>query len=81
VVTFFQLQLPISYFNDLFFGVSLLLAVGTITLLITLEITSSYHGITNAVVNRNKIRNAAVATSVLFLAIISIRVIAFLLNP
>jgi hypothetical protein len=70
------MQLPLLNFLD----VSLLLAVGAIILLITLELTSPYQGITRLTVNRKRLRNVAVAVAVLFLITVSIRVVGIVFN-
>ncbi|MDR2720462.1 MAG: hypothetical protein LBC03_06645 [Nitrososphaerota archaeon] len=57
------MQLPPLIFSDL----AILLAVGTIALLITIELSSPYYGQTNLSLNRTKLKNAAYTTGVLFL--------------
>jgi hypothetical protein len=70
------MQLPPLTFLD----VSLLLALGALILLITLELTSPYHGITRLAVNRRKLRNVSILVAALFLITISIRLIGLLFN-
>jgi hypothetical protein len=70
------MQLPVLNFLD----VSLFLAIGAIILLITLELTSPYHGITRLTVNRRRLRTVAVIVGVLFLVTVSMRVIGIVFN-
>lgn len=65
------MQLPPLLFTD----VSLLLAVGSIVLLITAELSSPYYGQTGLKINRQKLRNVAYAVGVVFLITVVIRVI------
>jgi hypothetical protein len=68
------MQLPPLIFSDL----SLLLAVSTITLLITTELSSAYYGRTNFSLDRNKLKNAAYATGMLFVITAAITIIQIL---
>ncbi len=70
------MQLPPVTFLD----ITLLLALGALILLITLELTSPYHGITRLVVNRRRLRNVTMVVAALFLVTISIRVIGIIFN-
>lgn len=54
--------------------VSLLLAVVAIILLITSELLSPYYGRVNILINRKRLRNAAMLMSVLFLGTVAIRI-------
>ena len=65
-----QLPIPPLTLSDL----SLLLALGGIILLITAELTSPQYGLTNLTINKKKLRNAALTTGFLFLAIIVIKI-------
>ncbi len=65
------MQLPPFTFSDL----TLLLAVGAISLLITSELASSQHGLTNLTINKKKLRNATITVSLLFLVTIVIQII------
>ena len=64
-----------------FWDVSLWLAITAIILLITSEMLSPYYSRINIHINRNKLRNAALGISILFLGTIVIRVISILLGP
>jgi len=54
---------------------SLWLAITAIILLITSELLSPYYGRINVYINRKRLRNAALAVSILFLATLVIRII------
>ena len=64
-----------------FTEISLFLAATSITLLVTSELLSPYYGKTNLKINTKRLRNAALATSTLFLATVATRVISIILNP
>ena len=64
-----------------FWDISLLLAITAIILLITSEMLSPYHGKINIRVNRKKLKNAAFAVSILFLATVAIRIISIIIAP
>jgi hypothetical protein len=53
---------------------SLVLAITAIVLLITSEILSPYYGPSNLKINRKRLRNAALTTSILFLITVAIRI-------
>jgi hypothetical protein len=59
---------------------SLLLAITAIVLLVTSELLSPYYGRANLKISKKRLRNAAITTSILFLATVAIRVIAIILN-
>jgi hypothetical protein len=65
------MQLPPLTFLDL----SLLLTVDAIILLIIAELASPHYGLTNLTINKKKLRNAALTTSLLFLVTVAIRII------
>jgi uncharacterized protein involved in response to NO len=65
------MQIPPLSFSDL----SLLLALGAIILLITAELASSYYGHTKLIVNKERLRNAALIIGIIFLFIVATRVI------
>jgi len=58
--------------------VSLLLAVCAAILLVTSELLSPAYGRTGIRINRNKLKNTAIAFSTLFLATVVIRVLTIL---
>jgi hypothetical protein len=66
------MQFPPLTFSDL----SLLLVVGTIILLITVELTSPHYGLTNLTINKKKLRNVALTTCLLFLITVAIKIIS-----
>ncbi len=67
------MQLPPIAFSDLTF----LLAVGAIVLLIIAELSSSSQ-LKNLTINKKKLRNAALATGVLFLITVGITIIGII---
>jgi len=60
--------------------ISLLLAVTAIILLVASELLSPYYGRANLKINKKRLKNAAITTSILFLATVAIRVISIILN-
>jgi len=60
--------------------ISLWLAIAAIILLITSEILSPQYGKINIRINRKKLRNSALAISILFLTTIAIRIINIILT-
>ena len=60
--------------------ISLLLAVTAIILLITSELLSPYYGKVNLKINKTRLRNSALATSILFLVTVALRIISIILN-
>jgi hypothetical protein len=60
--------------------ISLLLAVESIVLLVTSELISPYYGAANLKISKKKLRNAAIAISVLFLVTVAVRITGILLN-
>ena len=60
--------------------VTLLLAVGVIVLLLTIELSSPNYGQTNLAVDRKKLKNAAYVTGGLFLVTAGITIIQILLR-
>jgi hypothetical protein len=71
------MQLPPLTFSDL----SLLLAVGAISLLVASELASFQYGLTNLTLNKKKLRNAALTTGLLFLVTIAIQIINIIISP
>ena len=60
--------------------ISLWLAVTAIILLITSEIISPYHGKTNITINKKRLRNTALAVSILFLITVAVRITSIIIN-
>jgi hypothetical protein len=54
--------------------------VGAIILLIAAELASPHYGLTNLTVNKKKLRNMALALSILFLIIVAIKIIGMFIN-
>lgn len=63
-----------------FWDISLLLAIIAIMLLEASEILSPHYGKINIMINRKRLRNAALATSIIFLITVAIRIIDILLK-
>jgi hypothetical protein len=57
-----------------FWDISLLLAVTAIILLITSELASPYYGKTNLIIKKRRLRNIALAVSIVFLITVAIRI-------
>ncbi|MDH5266430.1 MAG: hypothetical protein OEW62_01985 [Candidatus Bathyarchaeota archaeon] len=57
-----------------FWDISLWLAVTAIILLTTSELTSPYYGKTNLLINKKRLKNAALTTGTLFLITVAIRI-------
>jgi hypothetical protein len=64
-----------------FSDISLWLAVMAMILLITSILISSYHGKTNLLINKKRLRNAAIIVSILFLITIVIRMVTIMTSP
>ena len=54
--------------------VSLVLAVTAIVLLVTSEVLSPYYGAANLKINKKRLKNSAITTSILFLVTVAIRI-------
>jgi hypothetical protein len=65
------MQLPPVNFSD----ISLLLAVSTIVILITIEISSTYYGRTNLILERQKLQTVGICIFAAFLVAVAIQVI------
>jgi hypothetical protein len=61
--------------------ISLLLAICAMVLLVTSELLSLHYGRAGIKINRNKLKNTAIAFSILFLATVAIRIVYILINP
>ena len=66
------MQLPLVDFTDL----SIFLAISGILLLVTAQISPAFFKLTDTVVDKKKLDNAAVITGVMFLATVVIRVMS-----
>jgi hypothetical protein len=64
-----------------FWDVSLLLAVCALVLLVTSELLSPHYGRTGIKINKNRLKNAALTVSILFLATVAIRIVSILIGP
>lgn len=63
-----------------FWDISLLLAITAIILLITSELISPYYGKVNIFINKKRLINVGLATSILFLATVAIRIISIIVT-
>jgi hypothetical protein len=63
-----------------FWDISLLLAITALILLITSELLSPYYGKITIVINKKRLKNAAMTASMLFLATVAIRIAGIILN-
>lgn len=70
------MQFPLSFWD-----ISLWLAVTAIILLITSELTSPYYGKTNILINKKRLKNAALTMGVLFLITVAIRIYEIIISP
>jgi len=64
-----------------FWDVSLWLAVTAIILLITAELTSPYYGKTKLLIDKKKLRKAALTMGILFLITVAIRIYQIITAP
>jgi len=64
-----------------FWDISLWLAVTAIILLITSELISPYYGKTNLLINKKRLRQVAIAVSVLFLITVALRFYDIIISP
>ena len=60
--------------------VSLVLAVTAIVLLVTSEILSPYYGASSLKINKKRLRNSAITTSIMFLVTVAIRIATMILG-
>jgi len=63
-----------------FWDISLWLAITAIILLITSEFTSPYYGKTNLLINKKRLKNAALTTGTLFLITVAIRIYEIIIS-
>jgi len=61
-----------------FWSLSLLFAITAIILLITSELLSPHYGRMNIKINRKRLKNTAMAFSIVFLATVAIRIISII---
>ncbi|MEM2738683.1 MAG: hypothetical protein QXK93_06840 [Candidatus Bathyarchaeia archaeon] len=64
-----------------FWDISLLTAITAIILLITAEMLSPHYGKVNIIINRKKLKNAAITFATIFLLTVAIRIVNILLTP
>ena len=64
-----------------FWDISLWLAVTAIILLVTSELISPYYGKTNLLINKKRLKNAALTTGILFLITVDIRAYEIVISP
>jgi len=65
-----MMQFPLTLWD-----ISLWLAIVSIILLITAELISPHYGQTSILIDKKRLRNAALTTSLLFLITVAIRII------
>jgi hypothetical protein len=70
------MQIPLTFWD-----ISLWLAITAIILLITAELISPYYGQTNILINKKKLKNAALITAILFLITVAIRIYGIITAP
>jgi hypothetical protein len=64
-----------------FWDISLLLAITAIMLLITSELLLPHYGRVNILINKKKLKNAAITVSILFLITVAVRIATIILTP
>jgi ABC-type nitrate/sulfonate/bicarbonate transport system permease component len=69
------MQLPPLLFTD----VTLLIAVSTITFIVSAELCSPHNGLTKLIISKRKLFNVALILSLLFFITITIRILAILI--
>ena len=70
------MQFPLSLWD-----ISLWLAITAIILLTTSELLSPYYGKTNIIIDKKKLRTAALTFSLLFIFTVSIRILEIITRP
>jgi hypothetical protein len=70
------MDFPLS-FSD----ITLWLAITAVILLVTSELISPYYGRTRLLINKKRLRNAALIVSTLFLVTVAIRIVTIIINP
>jgi hypothetical protein len=70
------MQIPLTFLD-----ISLWLAVTAIILLITTELILPYYGQTNLLIDKKKLKNAALVTAILFLITVAIRIYGIITAP
>lgn len=61
--------------------VSPLLAVCALVLLVTSELLSPHYGRIGIKINKNRLKNAALTVSILFLATVAVKIVSILIGP
>jgi len=64
-----------------FWDISLWLAITSIILLATAELISPYYGQTNLLINKKRLRGAALVLGILFLITVAIRIYGIITTP
>jgi hypothetical protein len=67
------MQFPLTFWD-----ISLWLAVTAIILLIAAGLTSPYYGQTNLLINKKRLKNAALTVGALFLVTVAIRIVGII---
>ena len=63
-----------------FWDISLLLAITAIILLVTSELLSAHYGKVNILIDKKKLKTAAIIVSILFLFTVAMRVITLIIT-
>lgn len=64
-----------------FWDLSLWTAIVAIILLVTSELLSPYHGRTELIINRHRLRLAALAVALIFLGTVAFRIYQIVIKP
>ena len=64
-----------------FWDISIIFAITAILLLVTSEMLSSYYGKVNILINKKKLKNAAIIASFLFIVTVALRIFNIILIP
>lgn len=70
------MSLPLTLWD-----VSSVLAVTAVILLVASELVSSHYGRTSLPINKKRLRNAALVISILFLIVVTERIINIIISP
>ena len=63
-----------------FWDISLLLAITAIILLVTSELLSAHYGKVNILIDKKKLKTAAIIVSILFLFTVAMRIITLIIT-
>jgi len=71
-----RMQFPLTFWD-----ISLWLAIIAIILLATAELISPYYGRTNLIIEKRRMRQAALLLGILFMTTVIIRIYAIIISP